>query len=305
MALSKEKKDCIMGRTALFVTTLIWGTSFVVLKNTLDEIPTMYVLAYRFSGAAILMLLLGFKSLKKLDKRYLIGGAAAGVCLFVAYVLQTYGLSYTTPSKNAFLTTTYCILTPFLFWIFGKKRPDRYNVIAAFICVAGVGFVSLEGDLSINIGDLLTICCGLFYGLHIIVTDRFIKGRSAVLLSMVEFAVAGVLSWIFAGIFVPYPTEFSTQNIVSIAYLCIMCTGVCFALQTYGQKHTPPSSVAVIMTLESVFGAIISVIFYGEVLTVKLITGFVLIFIAVVISETKLSFITKRLHPKVNEPDTL
>ena len=304
MALSTEKRNCIIGRLALFVTTLIWGTSFVALKNTLDEIPTLYVLAYRFTGAAILMLLLGVRSVKKLDWQYVKGGTIIGICLFLAYVLQTYGLSYTTPSKNAFLTTTYCILTPFLFWIFGNKRPDKFNVIAAAICLVGVGFVSLEGDLSVNIGDVLTICCGLFFGLHIIATDRYVKGRSVVLLSMVEFAVAGALSWIFAGIFVPYPTEFSTLSIVRIAYLCIMCTGVCFTLQTFGQKHTPPSSVAVIMTLESVFGALISVVFYGEVLTAKLIIGFVLIFIAVIISETKLSFLRKKLGPKIQDAET-
>lgn len=298
MALSIEKRNCILGRAALLVTTLIWGTSFVILKNTLDVVPTLYVLAYRFTGAAILMLIIGFRELKKLNWAYLKGGAIVGVCLCLAYILQTYGLSFTTPSKNAFLTTTYCILTPFLYWVLMKKRPDKFNIAAAVICLVGVGFVSLEGDLSANIGDVLTICCGLFYGLHIIATDKYIAGKSVIMLTMVEFAVAGVLCWIAAALFVPYPSEFSSDSIISIAYLCIMCTGVCFALQTYGQKHTPPATVAVIMTLESVFGAIISVIFYHEVLTLKLVIGFLLIFAAVLISETKLEFITKRIKSK-------
>lgn len=299
MALTTEKKNCILGRSALLITSLIWGTSFVILKNTLGEIPTLYVLAYRFSGAALLMLLIGFKELKKLNIEYLKGGVIIGVCLCLAYVLQTYGLSFTTPSKNAFLTTTYCILTPFLYWLITKRRPDGFNIAAAFICLAGVGFVSLEGDFSVNIGDLLTICCGVFYGLHIIATDKYVGGKSVVMLTMVEFAVAGVLCWIAALIFVPYPSQFSTDSIVSIAYLCVMCTGVCFALQTFGQKHTPPATVAVIMTLESVFGAIISVIFYHEVLTAKLIVGFALILLAVIISETKLEFLRKRVKQSI------
>ncbi len=116
------KKNCVMGRLALLAMTLIWGTSFVVLKNTLVTVPTLYVLAYRFSGAAVLMLLLGIKDIKKLDLQYVKNGAVMGVFLFIAYTFQTFGLEQTTPGKNAFLTTTYCVLVPFIYWIIEKKR---------------------------------------------------------------------------------------------------------------------------------------------------------------------------------------
>lgn len=301
MTLDTNKRNATLGRLALISMTLIWGASFVVMKNVLEEVPTLYLLAFRFSGAAILMLLIGLKDIKKLDKNYIIKGTVMGVYLFVAYALQTFGLSMTTPGKNAFLTTTYCVIVPFLYWAITKKRPDKYNIMAALICVVGVGFVSLQSTVdAINVGDLLTLCSGLFFAFHIVATGKSIQGRSVVMLTMVQFAVAGILSWIFALFSAPVPRNISTDMIWSILFLTVMCTAVCFVLQTFGQKYTHPSTAAVIMTLESVFGTIISVIFYHEELNAKLVIGFILIFAAVLISETKLDFI-RRLKGKKNK----
>lgn len=289
-----SRKNYMLGRTALFAMTIIWGTSFVILKNTLDSVPTLYVMAYRFTGAAALMCLIGIRELKKLDREYLKGGIIIGVCLFLAYVLQTYGLVFTTPGKNAFLTATYCVLTPFLVWLIYKIRPNAYNVLAAVICIAGIGLVSLEGDFSIGIGDLLTICCGLFFALHIIATSKYVRGRSVVLLTMVQFFVAGALSWIFALSTEPIPRGVPADAYLGIAYLCVMCTALCFLLQSWGQKFAPASTTAIIMSFEAVFGALISAIFYNEKMAPRVIAGFVLIFAAMLVSETQLSFIKRK-----------
>ena len=294
MRINIEKKNCVLGRLALVLTTLIWGTSFVILKKTLDEIPTLYVLAYRFTGAVILLLLIGFRDLKKIDVQYIKGGIIMGVFLFIAYTVQTYGLYYTTPGKNAFLTTTYCVLTPFIYGFTAKKKPDIFNYVAAVVCLTGVGFVSLDGDLGVNVGDVLTLFSGLFFALHIVATSKYIRGKSVRALTLIQFATAAVLCWIFALLTDPVPTQISTDSLWSILYLSIMCTAICFILQTFGQKYTPPSSTAVIMTLESVFATIISVIFYHEELSLKVILGFTLIFIAVLIAETKLNFLRRK-----------
>lgn len=280
-----------LGRASLLGATLIWGSSFIILKSTLDSVPTLWVLALRFTGAAALMALIGWKELKQLDRQYLKKGAVLGTALFAAYTLQTFGLEYTTPGKNAFLTATYCVLVPFMWWAFTKKRPDAYNLCAALVCIIGMALVSLDGDLSLGLGDGLTICCGIFYALHIILTSRAVEGRSPVLLSMVQFAVAGLWCWVTAPMVSAFPTGVPASAWWSIAYLCFMCTGICFLLQTIGQKHTTPQTASIILTLESVFGTLLSVIFYHEQLSLKTLTGFVLIFIAVLISETKLSFI--------------
>lgn len=294
MTIRKINKECALGRLALLMTTIIWGTSFVVLKKTLNEIPTHYVLAFRFSGAAVLMLLLGVKNLKRIDRQYIKGGVIMGILLYFAYTIQTYGLYYTTPGKNAFLTTSYCVLVPFIYWVLTKRRPSKYNFIAAAICIAGVGLVTLDNDKGVNIGDVLSFCCGLFYALHIVATSKYVKGRSILPLIMIQFTTAGVLSWISALLTDPIPTEISMNSKFSIVYLCVMCTAGCYLLQSYGQKHTPASTAAVIMTFEAVFGALISVLFYDEVLTIRLILGFLFIFTAVIISETELSFLHRK-----------
>lgn len=283
-----------LGRTCLILTTLIWGSSFVILKSALDSITPLWVLAIRFSGAAILMLIACLPRLKKLDKRYVTGGCLMGLCLAAAYIVQTYGLVYTTPGKNAFLTTTYCILVPFLYWAISGKRPDKYNITAALVCLVGVGFVCLGNDLSINVGDMLTILCGLFYGLHIIVTSRTAENRDPVLITMLQFATAAVVCFIGAVLFEPAPHDIGTGTWLSIAYMTFICTGLCYILQTVGQKYTPPSQTAVILTLESVFGSAISVILGVESLTFNIALGFFLIFIAIITSETKLDFLNKK-----------
>lgn len=294
MALNKQRKLALLGRTALILTALIWGTSFVVLKSTLDVIPTLYILAFRFSGAAALIALVFAKQLKTLDKRYFRDGLILGVLLFLAYTIQTYGLKYTTPSKNAFLTAAYCVLVPFVSWIVWKKRPDKFNFISAALCLVGVGFVSLKNDRSVEFGDLLTLCCSVFYAVHIILTGKYVKNRSVPLLTMLQFATAGGLAWIAALLTDPFPTQITTGNIWSLIYLCVMCSAVCFLMQTFGQKHTTPGAAAIILSLEAVFGAAFSVLLSGEGLSARLLIGFALIFAAVLISETKLSFLKKQ-----------
>ena len=283
-----------LGRLCLIGCTFLWGTSFVVLKSALDTMPTLWILAIRFLGAALLMTLFGFRKLKKLDQSYWKGGAVMGVFLTAAYIIQTYGLVYTTPGKNAFLTATYCVLVPFLWWVIRRQKPERSHVIAAVICFVGIGLVSLQEHLTVNPGDLITLFCGLFYGLHIIATSVYAKDCDAVLLSMVQFLTAAVICFALAPLVSPFPAQVPSDTWLRIAYLCIMCTGVCFLLQTIGQKYTPANEVAIFLTLESVFGAAISVLFFHERLTFQVFCGFVLIFLAVLISETKPAFLQKK-----------
>ena len=195
-----------LGRFALIATTLLWGSSFTIMKDALATVPTLWLLAIRFSGAAMLMVFVGIRSLPRLDRGYLGGGACMGVCLYLAYTIQTYGLVHTTPGKNAFLAATYCVFVPFFWWLIHKRRPDRYNLAAALLCLCGMGLVSLQSGLRIGRGEGLTILSGVFYALHIIATASAARGRSPVLLSFVQFAVAAVLR------FRPYNASFSRSK---------------------------------------------------------------------------------------------
>ncbi len=288
-----ERKYGHIGRLALIGATLLWGSSFVVLKTTLDSVPTLWILAIRFTGAAILMGLPSIKQLAKIDKRCLASGALMGLALYAAYTLQTFGLVYTTPGKNAFLTATYCVLTPFLWWAFTRKRPDLYNILAALVCITGMALVSLNGDLSVGLGEGLTMCCGFFYALHIIFTSKGVARYGVGVLTTIQFATAALLCWISAPISAPFPDSVPSSAWLSIAYMCVLCTFACYYLQTIGQKYTSPQTSSILLTLESVFGTLISVAFYGEQLTLRELAGFALIFIAVIISETKLQFLKR------------
>ena len=283
-----------LSRISLLAATLIWGTSFVILKNTLDSITTLHLMAYHFTTAGLVMLIIGPRNIRQFNRSYFIDGGIMGVFLFAAYTSQTFGLVFTTPGINAFLTAIYCVVVPFMMWVIYKKRPDKYNIISAVICFCGVGFISIRSDFSIGLGELLTILCGFFFAAHMLATARFAEGRNIVLLNAVQLLAVAALSWISAFTFETESASFSSNALLGIIYLALMYTAVCYFLQTYGQKYTPPSSVAVIMTLEAVFGALFSVAFYSENLDFRLIFGFFLIFAATIISETKPKFLQRK-----------
>lgn len=294
--MEKTKKNPGLGRIALLSATLLWGTSFVIMKNTLDSIHVLHLLSIRFLLAGMVMFLLGFPEWKRLDRGTVRGGIWMGLALAASYLAQTYGLMYTTPGKNAFLTAVYCVLTPFLYWIYKHRRPDKFNVIAALLSMLGVGLISLDAGLSIGLGDALTLLGGLCYGIHIIIIDENAGGRSAIMLNAIQFLTAAAITIALSLLIVPAfsMNTLSLPTMGSILYLALGCTAATFLLQTFGQKHTPPSQAAVLMTLESVIGVIVSVIFYHEKLTLRLTAGFLVMFVAVLISETKLSFIKKK-----------
>ena len=167
-----------LAKPMLFAAAIIWGTSFFIMKNALDVIPVFFLLALRFTAGAVLLALIAGPRWKNFTPDYLWRGAVMGGFLFLAYSIQTFGLALTTPSKNAFLTAVYCVLVPFFTWAVVKRRPDRYNIIAAVLCVTGVGLVSLNEQLSINAGDLLTLLCAIFYASHIVTVEKFPRART-------------------------------------------------------------------------------------------------------------------------------
>lgn len=283
-----KDKIGLYGRLALFAAAMIWGSSFVVLKNTLDSVPTLWVLAIRFTVSAGILALAAGKKLRRMEGVTVKGGLLMGLCLAGAYIFQTYGLVYTTPGKNAFLTTVYCVLVPFMAWGIYRRKPQMFHIFAAFLCITGIGFVSLDGSLSgINRGDLLTLVCGIFYALQIIVMEQYVPSGDTTSISAVEFAVAAVLCWAGALLFEKPPAYVPVSAWVSIGYLSVMCTALCFFLQAWGLRYTPSATAAVLMSLECVFGTLCSVLFYHECVTPRLLTGFALIFTAVLISELK------------------
>ena len=273
-------------KLALLLATIIWGSSFIIMKNAVDQIPTPYLLGIRFSVAAVLLAVIFSKRLKQINKEYLWQSAIIGLCLYLAYFVQTLGLARTTPGKNAFLTAVYCIIVPFLYWIVDRKRPKKSNVIAAFLCVAGIGLVSLTSRFTMGLGDVLTLLGGFFYAAHIVVVAKFGKDKDMFVVTTLQFAYCALYAGITSLILRPEMSLAVSGSLwTALAYLAVACTAVALLLQNLGQKYTPPASASLILSLESVFGVIFSVLFYDEKLTGRIIAGFGLIFAAILISE--------------------
>lgn len=292
----REKKISIAASFGLLSAAIIWGFAFVIVKSSLDVIPPVYMLAFRFTIASAGLVLIFHKKLCLLSKKLWGHGAILGLFLFLSYLFQTIGCQYTTAGKNAFLTTIYVVLVPFLHWIFNKKKPDRYCVIAAFMAVAGIGLLSLQGDMTMNIGDVLTLICGFGYAIHIVFIDRYTEIEDPVLLTVLQLGFAAVFSWILAPVLDGgFPAgALRPDMIAGMLYLGLLSTMAAFLLQNVGQKYTKPSTAALLLSMESVFGIIFSMIFLGEELTLKLAAGCILIFAAVIMAETKLEFFKRK-----------
>lgn len=288
------QKRGALAKAALLVATLIWGSTFIIFKDAMNGLPPLFILAFRYLVATVILSAVFFKKLRLINKTYLWQGAVLGVFLAAAYIFQTYGLQGTTPGKNAFLTAVYCVLVPFVSWAFFGSRPDRFNFLAAATCLAGIGFVSLDGDLSVMPGDWLTLVGGVFFALHIAFVARFNSDKDAVTLTLVQFFTAGVICGAGSLCFETLPSSVPPAAWTEIIYLAVCGTAIAMLLQNVGQKYVSSSSAAIILSLEALFGVLFSVIFGYENLSVKLVIGFALIFFAIITSETKWKFVRRR-----------
>ena len=284
-----------LAKPMIVCATLIWGSTFFIMKDTLDDVDVLFLLAFRFTLAAVLLALVFWRRWKGMDLAYLWQGGVLGLLLGGAYIIQTFGLAGTTPGKNAFFTTVYCVIVPFLHWVVDKLRPSRYNVLAAVLCVAGIGFVSWDGGLALTAGDMLTLVSGFIYACHIVAVAKFAGGRDIFLLTVIQFAACALLCWAGTVCTHGFPVGgLPARAWLVLLYLAVAATSLGLLFQNVGQKYTDPASAAVLLSLEAPFGVLFSVLFGGERPTPLMYLGFALIFTAVVCSETQFKF----LRPK-------
>ena len=203
----------------------------------------------------------------------------------------------TTPGKNAFLPTVYGILVPLLNWALLGRRPTVCNGLAAVLCLGGIGLVSLTEGFTVGRGDLLTLVSGVIYAAHMIALARFSQGEDTALLTLIQFMAAALMAWLLSLATETPPDALPAGAVGELIYLGVFSTALALLMQSVGQKSTPPAPAAILLSLESVFGVLFSVLFYGEVVTPRLAAGFALIFLAVLISETQLSFL-RQLFPR-------
>jgi len=281
------KTTRILARLSLFAAALIWGSSFFVLKEAVDVLPAAFVLSIRFTGASLILSLVFWKHFKKLTREYIWQSCLVAIALYGGYLIQTYGLKETTPGKNAFLTASYCIIVPFLFWAVNHTKPTRKNIAAAFLCIAGIGLVTLQGTIQITHGDALTLASGFCYAMQIVLLAMYTPNKDPVLFTITEMIFTTVFLWVTTLLTGSIPASVPQSTIPKIIYLSVFCTAVTMLLQNIGQKYTKASAASIILSLEAVFGIIFSMIFYGERISGQLAAGFALIFAAVVLSQTE------------------
>lgn len=284
------------GELLMLITAIMWGSGFVGMAAGLEHWTVFQLMAGRFLLASTILTLIFYKKLRLISKAVLWKGAVLGAILFTAFALQTMGLEYTTASKNAFLTAINVIIVPVIAYVIYKRRIDRFEFIAAGIAIAGIGFLSLQDSLTINVGDMLSILCAVGFAFDIFYTNVFVKTEDALALTIIQFYTATVLSVVAVLILGEVPTTYSTEGIYIIVYLAVFCTAVAYVCQNIGMQYANPTKSAIILSTESLFGTIFSVILLHEILTGRMIIGCVLIFFAILFAEVKPTFKRKKSY---------
>lgn len=278
---------------ALAVVAVIWGTTFVVVKQALNEISTIYFLALRFALASACLLLLFSNAFRKMPARAiwggLRGGAIAGIFLWLGYMLQTFGLKYTGAGKSGFLTGLYIVLVPLIGAAVFRRRPQTREVIGIAVAAGGMMLLTLPsigGAFHVNRGDLLTIGCAVAFAFHLLLLGHYSQRERFEAVALGQIVWAALLSTISLAI-EPPKAIWSAGVIFAIVLTAVFATALAFALQTWGQQYTTATRTALIFALEPVIALATAVLIGGESLTLAAIFGSALILTGILAVELK------------------
>jgi drug/metabolite transporter (DMT)-like permease len=278
---------------ALAIVALMWGSTFVVVKRALTEISTMYFLAVRFTLASLCMLLIFTSAFRRAGWRAvwrgLLGGATAGVFLWLGYVLQSFGLKYTTAGNSGFLTGLYIVLVPLISAYVYRKWPQIPELVG--IAIAGIGIVlltfpSFDRKFNMNPGDLLTLGCAIAFAFHLLILGYYSQRERFEAVALGQIVCAAVLSAASLGV-EPPQAVWSSGVVFAIVLTSLFATALAFALQTWAQRFTSATRTALIFALEPVFAFTTAVLLGGERLTLAAVCGGSLILAGIITVEMK------------------
>ena len=289
----------LKGNLLLLLTAFVWGTSFIAQSKGVEEITALAFNGIRSLLGGVVLLpviaLLDFSKkrkgaqVQKIDKNLITGGVICGIFLCIATTLQTAGMVYTSPGKAGFITALYMVIVPIIGLFMGKK-PSAVILISVLIAVAGLYMMCIDSELSINFVDVLIFVCAFVFAGHILVIDYFSPKVDGIKLSCLQFFVCGVISVVLMLIFEEPKLEPILGCWASIGYSGIMSCGVAYTLQIVGQKYTDPTSASILMSLESVFATLSTVILVscgwsltGGAMSLREIFGCVLMFVAIIL----------------------
>jgi drug/metabolite transporter (DMT)-like permease len=293
MALKKpniiSSKRNIVAILLLILTTILWGTSFIITKNITEDVPIFQYLGLRFLIAFLGFIPL-FPRLKNLNKKIFLMGLITGLLYFFGIAFQTYGLSGgTTAGKAGFITGLSTIIVPFLAWL-GFKKPIRIRIwFAVILSVVGMAFLLLERETGIIIGDILVLICAFFFAFYIVLNDKYVRLIDVYLYSIIQVAVISASSFI-CSLLLREPFDFLLYTPpfwAIMIYMGIAVMTLTILFQNWSQQYQGPTQTAIIFTLEPVFAALFGFLIGNEILSVFAWVGCVLIFIAILITVLK------------------
>lgn len=275
---------------ALAAVALIWGATFVVVKEALRDVSPLLFLLLRFSLASLALAAAARPLASKFQqvRELLRGGLLAGLCLFGGYWLQTLGLRYTTPSKSAFLTGLSIVMVPLLGGVIRRRAPPLTEVAGVSFAILGMALLTLEGGLGrVNPGDLLTIGCAVGFALHILAVGYWAPRVNYQALTLVQIlttalCAAGLL-WAESNYL-----RWSPRVVIALVVTGLLATALAFTLQAWAQQRTTPTHTALIFALEPVFAWLTSFVVTGERLSLRQTAGAALILAGILQVELKL-----------------
>lgn len=295
MGLDIRQNSHLAERTApwlMFSAVCIWGLSFVVTKATLnDDIPPMLLttISYLYGAAGSIPILI-WKRRELFKKGVIKEGAVLGAVLFCARFLQVIGCSFSTAGKNAFITAVYVVLVPIFMCLLMKQRLELKSIGTAVMTLAGIGLVAVNEQMSgFNTGDLITFVSSIGFAVHIVYTGKFTRRHDPWVLGGLQLIFAAVFSTAAAlAASTPVVPAFYTLKFqVGMLYIGVLGMTIGFAFQSVGQKYVAQNKAAMILSLESVSGALFSAAILKEQFGVKTIVGCAIIFVAILLSTYK------------------
>lgn len=279
-------------KVLIVIVTAIWGSSFIMMKDIVASVEPAWLIGIRFTCAGLLLLLILRKHVARFISRKVVSmGVLLGLFDFSAFLAQTVGLQTTTPGVNAFLTATYCVIVPFVWWIVARRRPTLLNIGTALLALVGIWLVSVSSSsagITMGFGEGITLVAAVMFAVHIVFVSKFSQLGDVLTLTVLQFITEGLCGLAMGAAFETAPTlaVFTPAIVGQLVFLILFASIFCFGVQNIALAHVPPAQAALLLSLESVFGVIFSVALYGEVLTARLIIGFAIIFIAIAANET-------------------
>lgn len=305
----KSSKNSLL----LFIAAIIWGVAFVAQSAGMDYVgPYTFNTVRSLLGGVVLIPCIFF--LNRINSRQeasdialpedkpkdlLVGGLTCGFLMFVFTSLQQVGIMYTTVAKAGFITTLYIIIVPIL-GIFLKRKVGLTIWLSVIIALMGLYLLCIKGSFSISKGDFLILLCSLTFSMHIMVVDYFTKKISGTKLSCIQFFVAGGLSAVLMFLYEEPNLSSICAAWLPIAYAGILSCGVAYTFQIIGQKNTDPTIASLILSLESVISVLAGWVLLGEKLSVRELTGCILMFAAILLAQInpKQIFIRKKQYER-------